>query len=303
MTRYVLLLALGCALSLPVEAGVDPDILVKGQRADADSREEARAYVAATGIARGIRPVARWLAPVCPKVLGIAPPLAARAEQRIRALAVSSGARVGAEGCDSNLVVSFVADAPAVAQSMRRKDPRMFAEADVALRDAFSEGNAPVRWWYGSAIRGRDGSAVAVDAPPGSGGGEGGMSPLNVNSGMTRPPSPSLISTQVMRGIEAVTVLVDVNRATGRRLDDVVDYAAFVSLAEMYPANPPPTNSILGMFSGGNEGLSDGDRRLLAALYRLPMDRTARRQRGLLAIGVDADSERAEQDKGVDKAE
>lgn len=293
MTRYVLLLALGCALSLPVKAGVDPDILVKGQRPDADSREEARAYVAATGIARGIRPVARWLAPVCPKVLGIAPQLAARAEQRIRALAVSSGARVGAEGCDSNLVVSFVADAPAVAQRMRRKEPRMFAEADVALRDAFSEDNATVRWWYGSRVRGRDGTQMTVDAPPDSGTGEGGMPVLNVSAGMTRPPSPSLISTQVMRGIEAVTVLVDVNRATGRRLDDVVDYAAFVSLAEMYPADPPPASSILSMFSGGAGRLSDGDRRLLEALYRLPMDRTARRHRGMLAIAVDADSENA----------
>jgi hypothetical protein len=57
-----------------------------------------------------------------------------------------------------------------------------------------------------------------------------------------------------------------------------------VAFAEMRPSEPPPSGSILALFEGESEArdLTGWDLALLRRLYRMPLDREARRHRGEL---------------------
>jgi hypothetical protein len=88
------------------------------------------------------------------------------------------------------------------------------------------------------------------------------------------------------RAIVEAGVVIDLDRVEGRRLDAIAAYAAFVAFAEVRAGATPPAGSVLGMFGRDGEpqggGLTKQDRTFLRALYRLPLDRTARRLRGRL---------------------
>jgi hypothetical protein len=94
----------------------------------------------------------------------------------------------------------------------------------------------------------------------------------------------SLISTQGARAIIDANVVIDLDRVEGQSLQAVAAYAAFVAFSEVHPREPAPEGSILGMFgpTPGARGLTDWDMAFLRALYQLPLDRQARRHRGLL---------------------
>ena len=93
-----------------------------------------------------------------------------------------------------------------------------------------------------------------------------------------------MISTFGVRTIVDANVVVDLDRAEGRSLQAVAAYAAFVAFAEVRPSEPPPAGSILGMFRDEQQarGLTDWDMAFLRALYQIPLDRRARRHRGML---------------------
>ena len=119
------------------------------------------------------------------------------------------------------------------------------------------------------------------------GGGTGGRSaessPAMDTESLTEYNS-SIISALGGRAIIDANVVVDLDRVEGRALQAVAAYAAFVAFSEVRPSEPPPTGSILGMFGTeqGARGLSDWDMAFLRALYALPLDRPARRHRGML---------------------
>ena len=83
--------------------------------------------------------------------------------------------------------------------------------------------------------------------------------------------------------LRSATVVVDVTRTDGLPLAAVASYAAMVAFAELRPGAAPP-GSVLGLFAGApvERDPTAWDLAFLRALYRLPLDRTARRQRGLL---------------------
>lgn len=93
---------------------VAPTIVVTGSQLTREQmRERAVDDVRNVGVARGQRPAARWIDPVCPRVLGIAEPYAEIVEARMRAIAQETGIRIAA-GCAGNISVSFVGDAKAL---------------------------------------------------------------------------------------------------------------------------------------------------------------------------------------------
>lgn len=119
----------------------------------------------------------------------------------------------------------------------------------------------------------------------GEGGTPGAVLPGNGETSFLSLYSNSIVSTQVVRAIRSATVLIDVNKATGVKLDATADYAAFVALAELRPSPEPQPNSILGLFKGEKPPthLTEWDTKFLRELYRLPLDRRARQQRNSLA--------------------
>ncbi len=292
-----LLLAVAC---VPALASAQPPayrdpIVVQGERLPpAAAREQANAFVRTTGVAASETPAARWVDPVCPRVLGLTPEGARSAENVMRAIAIQAGAQVAAEPCDSNIVVSFTANADAVVREIDRREPRRLSELDATDRRALLEGSAPIRWWHTSEVRntsgsnggqGRTSTAVSV---PSTHDGSGAGSDLAADVPTMTRYSNSIISTYAQRSLLSATVIIDQNAVMGRRLSTLAAYAALVALAEIRPLDSAPAGSILSLFSAPvpPTRLTAQDIGFLRALYRMPLDRQARYHRGTLIAGM-----------------
>lgn len=281
---------LAVAALLAARAAADPDtITVTGTRlSPAAIHARATAFVHATGVAAGEVPAARWADPVCPRVVGIADPAAARlVEVKLRSVAADAGIAVAPAPCRANLAVIFAPDGGAVVRDIVARSPRRLSGLTPAAVAALTGGAAPIRWWYTSEVRDKDGTPASSSSPPPRlfGPAEGGGSGLAGNEDTTfvQHYNTSLVSTEDVRVLRSATVVVDVARTDGLPLSAVASYAAMVAFAELRPGAAPP-GSVLGLFAGGTVERSPTawDIAFLRALYRLPLDRQARRQRGML---------------------
>lgn len=252
------------------------DVVVNGKRLPrAVAEARARAYVRQIGVAPGLQQAARWVVPVCPQATGLDPALDLWVETRVRRVATEIGARLDKAGCAPNFFIIFVADGALTARVLLERVPDLLARIPHPRREQLLTGDAPIRWWHAIETRSRDGGPI-LDSYNRLGGGG------------------SLISTNITETIGHATVVIDAERATGAPLSAVADYAALVGLAQLTPSTPPPADSVLALFDGDRRarGLTPWDRNFLKALYRVPLAREARRQRGLLAVQLaDAVSE------------
>lgn len=263
------------------------DILVVGAN-EKERSERALAYVRATGIARGQRPAARWIEPICPKVSGIAPERAAIVADRIRALATEVGAPLASANCTVNAIVTFTTDARGVANRTFDRAPYQFKDVPAADREMLLHGEAPIRWWH--IIKAGDADGVPpVNMQPTFVQIEGGLAGAGLpmgEGGVQQRYKEGAVSSQSTRAITGASVVIDVSKPDQRReLRALGDYAAVVTLAEFRPSSSPPPDSILGLFAASDtpEVITASDIALLRQLYSLPLDRDARAHRRMLA--------------------
>lgn len=267
-------------------------IVVSGKAPDKEEAErQAIEFVRQTGIAQGQTPAARWLDPVCIKVIGLQPEYAKRVEEKFSELARSVPVALARPGCEGNLAMVFSNDGAATARHITKRDPRGVSDVPVSLRSSMYDSKLPVRWWYHIAERSRAGvRASAVPSPWTAGNSESGNSvvPMDESATMMNVHDASIVSTNVHRGIVRATVIIDTGAAAGKELDAVVSYAALVALAEIRRSDSPPAASILALFGPETapRELTQQDLELLRTLYRIPLDRSARRHRGQLAKGL-----------------
>ncbi|ESZ87308.1 MAG: hypothetical protein Q27BB25_09645 [Blastomonas sp. CACIA14H2] len=270
-----------------------PEIEVLGERqTEAEARRDAHDYVRKTGIVRNDDPVARWNAPICPKVIGLHDDYGRIVEDRVRGLAQRVGVKAADAPCRTNIIISFVTDARATARRVASRNPVTFNEVPQHARDALINGDAPVRWWYSTALGSSDGVSVApqISGPEALGAGSEQSGWLLGVPGV-RGFRPSVVQTQIVRSLQSATVIVDINRAQGLPLDSVADYAATVALAEVQPGDPP-TDSLLALFaSGGSQAkLTDFDLSFLKGLYDIPASRAGWQQRRMLVARIIRDA-------------
>ena len=269
-------------------------IVVRGTRLDPDqARQRAVDFVKRTGVAHGQQQVARWVVPVCVKVIGLSTPQTARVEDLMLRIAREANVPVARLGCEPNLTVSFAPDARQVVRLVHSRKPRQFDEMSRAEKEQLLNGEAPVRWWYATQMLDRDGvKANNISAPWLSGGGmeaQGqGASPVSLplNDGVTATQqynSGSHVRTPTVRSLYGATVVVDAPKAGDTPIDAIAAYAAMVAFAEMNATAPPP-DSILSLFqpNSAETSLTDWDLAFLKSLYRMPLDRRSRIQRGHL---------------------
>lgn len=268
----------------------DAPIVVEGARLTPEQeRERAVAFIRGAGIAGGDTPVARWVDPVCIDVVGIGERHAQIVETRMRQIAEAAGIGLAAPDCRPNVEVRFTADSNQELQRFVTGAPRRLSQVTGAARERLLAGPEPVRWWYSIGLRDRYNMGTN-SAPPAwmnfagrSGTGPGAGMPTGVPG--TLQYGSSMVSSQGIRALEASTVIVDISRFERMPLDGVAAYAAMVALAEIRQSDFTSEGSILGLFARGGampRALTSWDLALLRALYRLPLDRTARRHRGIL---------------------
>ena len=263
-------------------------IIVRGTRLDPDqARQLAVDFVRRTGVANGQQQVARWVVPVCIKVIGLRPAHAAHVERVMRGIAREANIKAAGPKCDPNITVSFADDAGKVVRQIDSRRPHQLRELSFAAKERLLTGDAPVRWWYATSEFDRDGVAANnISAPWITMGGQNGNSALPaVDEVMTTQQynSGSNVRTPTVRALYGATVVVDAMRAADTPIDAVAAYAAMVAFAEMDSA-APPADSILGLFQPESRetSLTDWDLAFLKSLYRMPLDRRSRIQRGHL---------------------
>lgn len=276
----------------PTSAQTSNDrIVIEGERLPAPvARERAQAFIESTGVASGSTPTARWVDAVCPRVLGLNEAGTRFAEARIRAVAADAGVPVAAAPCDSNIVVSFTTDAAGLVREIDRRSPARLAQVPLSAREALLNGSAPIRWWYNADTRGRHNEGpqrVASSAgqyTPATHDGSGAGADFGTEVPTAVHYNHSLVSTLTTRTLVSAGVVIDQNRVMGMSLRALADYAALVALAEIRSQDFAGQGSVLNLFDtqGASTGLTAQDRTFLQALYRMPLDRDARRHRGHL---------------------
>lgn len=285
--------ALLAILCLAAPAAAQDDIVVRGAKLPPEeARREASAYIRGLGVASGTQPVARWRDKACLKVTGIAPELAATVTARMRAVATAARVPIDKPGCTPNLLVTFASDAGAVVREMLQRTMVPFAQVSPAEREALRNGNAPIRWWYGTEVRTKDNMSARGPMPLWTGGNAEGAGSILPDTGETLQQFGStMVGTKAIRVITAANVVIDAKLAEGKTLDTVADYAALVAFAEIRRPDFDGATSVLGTFRPeGPDALTERDLSFLRALYKLPLDREARRQRNMLVGALVADT-------------
>jgi hypothetical protein len=265
----------------------DQPIVVKATPLDPErARQRATDFVKSTGVANGQKQVARWVVPVCIKVIGVSAAPAARIEDQMLRVAREANVPVARRGCEPNLSVTFAADAGEVVRQIYARRPRRLIETSTAEREQLLYGSAPVRWWYATEMTDRDGvkghnmTATFITS------GDKYNGVFSLPDGMPTTQqynSGSHVRTPTVRSLYGATVIVDATKAARTPIDSIAAYAAMVAFAEM-DAEAPPPDSILGLFqpSSIENSLTDWDMAFLKSLYRMPLDRRSRIQRGHL---------------------
>ncbi|MGA0543839.1 hypothetical protein ACO2Q1_01040 [Brevundimonas sp. VNH65] len=281
------MLALLLAASLVVQEAEQspptqlPDVTVTAQR-NVDTARRFVSRVAAPAPRRGL---ARWRS-VCAAVANLHRDVAQPIADRLGNRAVDLGIKVEGPGCDANLIVIFSADARSVAQALVRADPDVFRPGTsgtdrgaAALRD-FQDTDRPVRWWTLSIPINSDTGRRAVRAP---GDPTGGPMPPRIAAvlGCDQPADcavapivqtnvSSRLNSQVVDQIYKSIVIVDIDDVIGLGADQLGDYLAMVTLAQIDPqADTAAFDTVLNLFSQPDQiaGLSEWDRSYLWALY------------------------------------
>lgn len=283
-TATLLAAPLATAQKTDDEAG--QDVTVIGSRPQ-EASKRAAAFVRAAGIVRGQEPAARWVDPVCPRVGGASAEQAALIETRIRSFAKEVGAPVAAGACEPNAVVIFTTDGAGVAQRAMQRTPRQFKDVPIERRDAILRGAAPIRWWHATQTRTADNMPPAAGQPSfvSIDGGTGGHGLPMGEGGVQLGYKSSTVSSLAIRTLFTATVVIDTGRIGDVTMDTLADFTALVSLAAFQPGDPPPDDSLLGLFVSPNapHAATPSDLALLRQLYRFPLDRDAKAHRRMLA--------------------
>jgi hypothetical protein len=197
---------------------------------------------------------------------------------RISQLAAEVGLEPGEPGCAPDVVVIFTTDGQSTATAIAENYPSWLRPTGEggqhlglgALKD-FEKSDKAVRWWHLS---------IPVDARHGT-------PAIRVRENGSNPPpaiavaGPSRIHSGIRDDLRLALVIVDGRKLRGTTWQELGDYLALVSLAQIDPrTDPAPFDTILNLFSNpaAYSGLTDWDRSYLHALYDYDQERMPRLQ-------------------------
>ncbi|WP_332640928.1 hypothetical protein [Brevundimonas sp.] len=241
----------------PTELG---DVVVDGR----SLRDRVEAFVDEVAAPPRRRGIARWRSRVCIGVVNLQTAQAQGLIDRISRVADEYGVRLGEPGCRPNVVLIFADDGRAMAGALVEADRRAFylgvggLDRGKAALERFRQSDAPVRWWHVSMpVVGATG-ARAIRMPGDSG-------PIYV-------PGEGLVNNgrPITDMLNKVIVIVDAGKLEQVAGDQLADYLAMVSLAQVDPEGDTSAyDTILNIFDapGAPGRLTAWDRGYLEALY------------------------------------
>lgn len=268
----------GAADPMSSPADLD-DIIVEGRRL----RDTTRDFVNQVAAANRHRGLARWRNGVCVGVVNLQAEAATYIIDRVSTVAQDLGLRAGEPGCHPSIIIAFADDADAFTEDFVSRRPRLFRvggagmdRGATAFRD-FLENDRPVRWWIVSTPANSEDGAIATRLPglvhgdgAGSLSGQPGRRTTLQYAPHTSIRSASRLTTQIIDVTKRAFVIVDVNRLNGVSLEQLADYLALVSLAQIDPdADTSAYLSVLNVFDDPMQtnGLTQWDQAYLQGLY------------------------------------
>jgi hypothetical protein len=282
-----------------VEAAQPVDeIVVRGRRMseiESDLRVFVQEFIGNVTAPVEGRGYARWNRRVCIGVHNLQTPDAAQyIVDRISQQAADVGLQPGEPGCSPNVVIIFTTDAQQLATYLVKHKIRLFlpgmGRSGMNLSrdalDAFAKSDKPVRWWD-----------VSMPVDPHTGG-----RAIRLSEDDSAPTiaveGPSRIHSGTRDDLQQIIIIVDGTKLHGTTWQQLADYLAVVSLAQVNPdADVAAFDSILNLFSNPQaySGLTDWDRSYMRALYSYDQERTPVVQRiELVTQMTSRESERTE---------
>lgn len=251
---------------------VDPDeISIEGIVVDGRPLDEAvRDYVGAVaGPARG-RGLAQWRSELCLGVANLPAEYAQAMIDRVADIATELKVPIGEPGCEANALVIFTEDGAGLARALIEEDRRTFRVGASGLDlgssalERFRDTTAPVRWWQVSVPVDSETGQVAVRLP--------GETDSNgdPSAPQTNVFAASRLASQIRDDLNRTIVIVDVDDISAVSFEQLSDYVAMVTLAQVDPeGSTAGFTSILGVFEDPTvtASLSDWDWAYLRALY------------------------------------
>lgn len=279
--RTLALALTGLLLAAPVTAqdsGQTPyrldDVVVQPRLLDQATRE----FVGQVSFPAARRGPARWQEGICVGAANFRPEIAQFIVDRVSDRAREVGLRPHTPPCHPFILIVGADDGEAMADDLVAQRPRLFDPGGAGMRPgggalrAFRDGERAVRWWHVSAPIDSDTNELAVRLP-----GLFVQSPDPEMSVMGYAPQvrstyASRLATPLEDQLKRSFVIVDADLVGDVTLDQLADFIAFVTLAQVDPeADLSRFDSILNLFSENGEGatLSAWDRAYLSGLYEV----------------------------------
>jgi hypothetical protein len=251
------------------------EVIVRGRKMseiESDLRVYIDKFLAEVAKPATGRGYARWDRSVCVGVHNLETTAAQYIVDRISRLALDLGLQPGESGCTPQVNIIFATNAKETASLMVQRQPRIFrptagfagTNLGRAALDEFAKSERPVRWWHVSLPVSAHNGGLAIEEPGTRTCGEAFCPPQVTVEG------PSRIHNGTIDVLWNVIIIVDATKLTGTTWQQLADYLAVVSLAQINPkTDPAQFDSILNLFSNpaAYSGLTDWDRSYLHALY------------------------------------
>lgn len=250
------------------------DVVVDGSPLE----RRAEAFVRSVGAAAEGRKLATWPGRICVGAIGVAVEPARVMVDRVLDWGYSLGLRVGAPGCQPNILVVFSDDGDRTARELVEARPQDFdagiSSSHLGKRAllAFQSSGRPVRWWHVSLPIDPDTGRPIVRLP--------GQAPFAPPSGGITHPSDlgsfgqitlgSRLFDDTLDALQSVVIVVEVAALEQASFAQLSDYVAMIALAQIEPEARPAAPSILTIFEPDavqEPSLTHWDQAFLQALY------------------------------------
>ncbi len=234
----------------PPDVAKADDIIVTAAKPPAP--EAARRFVRAISIETDGQ-LARFIDPLCPKVLGLEESTAHAVEARLRMVTKEAGIDVGNTGCRTNAYVIFTEDGHGLVADLYRSNPGWFDGVSDTERERVRKGTGPVWVWRSTSLRNDDGQAERY--------------------GILRVMTGSVANPQTQRAIDGSVIVFDNTAAMGKTVRQLADYAVMRLLAKTTPPEQPgAAATILALFDAAEgaapQMMTSVDQQYLRALYK-----------------------------------
>ena len=254
------------------------DVVVEGRRLD----EQVSTFVREVGQPARGRGLARWHDSVCVQAVNLRTETAQYLVDRVSTVAQDVGLRAGEPGCHPNIFVIATTDADAFTRRLVERRRILFtlggAGTDLgrSALERFMNNDRPVRWWNVSMPIDEDTGQWATRLP--------GDASVNVSSEIYNPllSAPSImvnssrLSTEIRDDSKRIFVIVDADKVSGVSVEQLGDYVAMVSLAQINPeADTSGYATVLNLFADPERtsGLTNWDKAYLQGLYTVQRTR------------------------------